>query len=141
MEAHEPHWKGLALGSSVRRVDPALLAVAALLLLGGLAYARTTAPAARPVRALGGALRLTLPAGWTGSERAGVYTASRPSLDGLTPSIQVRRVPAPAPEATERPAGDFLVGAEPDVAPASPALAMETALNRMEDERRRSGIG
>lgn len=136
------HWKGIRVLGSIPRFDLPVLAVAALLLAGGLAYARSTVPAARPVRAFGGAVQLTLPAGWAGRERGGVYTARRASLDGLGPSLVVRSVPPPArPEPEEGVGGAGFVGAvEPDPAHDA-AIAFETALARMEEERRQSGVG
>jgi hypothetical protein len=132
----------LGLVGSFPRVDAPVLAIAALLLAGGLAYARSTVPGARPVRALGGELRLTLPAAWVGSEHDGVYTARRASIEALGPSIEVRAVaPPPREAAAEAGDEDFLFAASAPSGAHDAALAVENELARMEDERRQSGAG
>jgi hypothetical protein len=136
------HWKGLVLSNSVPRVDLGVLGIAALLLASGLAYARGTIPGVRHVKAQDGAIRMTLPAGWVGTERAGRFIARKPSLVAAVPTtVEIARViPAPRPRAAE--AGEFLDAAEAPAPPApDPALATETELARMEEERRRSGVG
>ena len=134
-------WKGLALGRSLPGADWPVLLIAALLLAGGMVHARTSVPGARAVEALDGELRLTLPAGWVGAERAGVYRARPAGLELSGPSIEVRSLAPPAPQPTEVSAGeDFLLSAQPSRVPDA-ALATETELSRMEDERRQTNIG
>jgi len=133
-------WRGLTLARGLPRWDPGVLAVATLLLAGGAVWARGTVPAERAVKTRSGAIRMTLPAGWVGSERAGGYVARRPSLGGIASTVRVSPLEATAPEVVAPPPDNELHGTAPDVAVASdPALATETALAQMEEERRTSG--
>jgi hypothetical protein len=99
-------------------------------------------PGVRQVQAQRGAVRMTLPAGWVGTERAGRYVARKPTLvAAVAPTVQVTRVdPSARPAAAQ--AGEFLDAAEASPASApDPELATETELARMEEERRQSGSG
>lgn len=128
----------MRIGGAPRRVDLGVLVAAALLLGGGAAYASTTAPAARAETALGGEVALVLPRGWVGAEVDGVYTAQRPSLDGIAPTLEIQRLRAGEEPPAE---GESLMaaalGEHAHVEESSPDLAVA----RMHEARRAAGVG
>lgn len=102
-------------------VDMPVLVLSALLLLGGTAFAGASAPPDRTARAFGGMVKVTLPAGWTGSRRGDIYVVRQPRLDGYAPSIVIRKLQPP--------------GGDPD------PMWVDLALAQMDRETQESGIG
>ena len=77
------------------RLDWAVWAVAASLLLAGWAVSRTTAEPEREITALDGAVSLILPTGWSGTEHEDSYSAGPAGLGEIIPSITVTRLAVP----------------------------------------------
>ncbi len=98
--------------------DGALWLLALLLLGGSYGFAMATQPPARTVDALDGAVSASLPSGWAHSEEGDTFTAEHPSMDGMPPTLMVRRM-----------------GEELD------PLARDLAVTRMEEERASHGVG
>ncbi len=104
-------------------LDAALLASTALLLAAGFSYARATTPGARHVTALGGALVLTVPRGWSGAAEPGRYRTSAPGLSDHGATLSVREI------------------AVPGGGPGLPADFVDLELARIERVTARSGVG
>lgn len=102
---------------------PWVLTVA--LLAGSVAYARTTAPAARDVHGFDGHVVFSLPAGWsfsedTVSEDHRVFVAQQPSLNPIHPTVLVEPV---------------------EVEGNADALFVDLEVTRMQEARARAGVG
>ena len=98
--------------------DGAIWGVALLLLGGSYGFGMSTQPPARTVDALDGAVSVTLPSGWAHSEDGDTLTAEHPSMDGMPPTLSVRRL-----DETLDPMGRDL------------------AVARMEEDRASHGVG
>lgn len=98
--------------------DGSVWLVALLLLGGSYAFAQGTQQPARTVDALDGAVSLTLPSGWAHHEGGGGLTAEHPSMDGMPPTLAVRRL-------------------EDELDP----MAIDLAITRMEEDRASHGVG
>jgi len=111
----------LALDNDARPTlltDGSIWLVALLLLGGSYGFSMTTQPAARTVDALDGAVAVTLPSGWAHAEEGSTITAEHPSMDGMPPTLSVRRL-------------------EEELDP----MGRDLAIARMEEERADHGVG
>ena len=99
-------------------VDGAVWLCTAALVLGSYAFVRAHEPDARVDDALGGAVSAAVPGGWASSELDGTLTLEHPSMDGMPPTVRVRRL-----------AGSM----DP--------MARDLAVARMEQERAGDGAG
>ncbi len=111
----------LALDDGARptlATDGAVWLVVLLILGGSYGFAMTTQPPARTVDALDGSVSLSLPSGWAHAESEGVLTAEHPSMDGMPPTLSVRRF-------------------DEELDP----MARDLAITRMEEERAGHGVG
>lgn len=98
--------------------DGSIWLVALLLLGGSYGFSMTTQPPARTVDALDGAVAVTLPSGWAHHEEGGTVTAEHPSMDGMPPTLSVRRL-------------------DEELDP----MGRDLAIARMEEERADHGVG
>jgi len=72
------------------RLDPAVWLMTALLIGGGVAFARGSAPPAHTVTAFDGAVTATVPSGWASYEEEGHLLIHKPTIDEISPTVEVR---------------------------------------------------
>lgn len=82
----------LRLVSGLRAWDPSIIAVVAVVMLGVGVYRREILSPVKKVRALGGAVRASLPPGWNADETKDQVILRKPALSTIAPTVVIRKL-------------------------------------------------